>query len=104
MHGVAKFAPPELNHPTHVVVLPGGGVVVAECATSELLHLSAEGGMLGTLGARGAGASEVSAPRGLACDGEALFVADGGNGRVQKRWLTEPEVQSNLTLTLTERA
>ena len=79
-------------------------MVVAECATSELLHLSAEGGMLGTLGARGAGASEVSAPRGLACDGEALFVADGGNGRVQKRWLTEPEVQSNLTLTLTERA
>jgi hypothetical protein len=83
--------PPRLSHPTHVVVLPGGEVVVAECATSQLLHLSAEGELLGTLGARGAGASEVAAPRGLACDGEALYVADGGNGRVQKRWLTEPE-------------
>ena len=40
-----------------------------------------------------AGAVEAAAGPGLRLVrlGEALFVADGGNGRVQKRWLTEPE-------------
>ena len=33
--------------------------------------------------------AQVGGPRGLAADAEALYVADGGNGRVQRRWLTE---------------
>ena len=51
--------PPLLSHPTHVTLLPDGTVVVAECATSQLLHLTAKGELLGHIGQRGQGASEV---------------------------------------------
>jgi len=80
-----------LSHPTQVLLLPTGEVVVSESATSKLLLLSAEGVLLSEHGGRGRGPSDVHYPQGLASDGTHLYVADGQNARVVSRQL--PDMQ-----------
>jgi sugar lactone lactonase YvrE len=86
-----------LAHPTHVLALGGAGgpLLVAESATSCLRLLTSSGEILGQLGTRGTGPSDFSEPRGIATDGEHVYVADAQLRRLQKRrlpidWIRRP--------------
>ena len=74
-----------LRYPTHVAELPSGHLVVSESATSQLSVLSASGHTLRTIGERGGGPSDLYDPRGLLVHGNALFIADSHNKRLQQR-------------------
>lgn len=75
-----------LRHPSHVALLPSGELLVCECALSELKHLSTDGrDVIAAHGGSGSGPSNLRTPRGLACEGDKVFIADTQNNRVQMR-------------------
>ena len=80
--------PVSFSHPTHVSALCSGGLVVAECATSQLVVVTEDGTLMNTVGSKGRGPSDLHGPRGvLVCDG-CVVIADSLNHRLQKRQIT----------------
>ena len=75
-----------LSGPTHAVVLRNEQIVVSDSDNHRLVIYSKDGQLMRTIGKRGAGTGRFDYPRGLALhrDGDAVYVVECGNNRVQK--------------------
>ena len=76
---------PAFNEPWGVAVAPDGSIYVADTWNHRVLHLSAEGEALDSIGEYGEAQTLVSfwGPRDVAVDGDGrIFIADTGNKRV----------------------
>ena len=67
-----------------VACTSGGEVCVSESARHRIVIFSPHGEFARVVGAFGYGPGQLNCPRGLACDEEALYVADRSNHRIQK--------------------
>ena len=74
----------QFDGPTYATILPSGDLCVADTANNRLHVVSAHGVPLETIGD-----GRLRQPRGVAADGAALYVAEVGNGRLQKMRLPE---------------
>ena len=80
----APFGPDDLDAPTGVAALPGGGFAVADGGGDRVLLLDPDGRVTRAWGGRGDGAAgRFRGPMGIAAAGDALYIADAGNGEVQ---------------------
>ncbi len=81
--------------PAKVIALPDGGLAVSDVGRHRVLLLDPDGRLRQTIGGDQAGhvdgpaaRARLREPRGLACDGRRLFVADTGNHAVRALDLT----------------
>lgn len=75
-----------LSGPTHAIVLRNEQIVVSDSDNHRLVIYSNDGQLTRTIGKQGAGVGRFDYPRGLALhrDGDAVYVVECGNNRVQK--------------------
>ena len=74
--------------PIYLTTTAQGEVCVAESARHRILCFSSSGERR-VLGCFGYGPGQLNYPKGIACDNEALYVADRSNHRVQKLLLRD---------------
>ena len=67
-----------------IVCTTEGEVCVSESARHRIVIFSPRGEFARVVGAFGYGPGQLNCPRGLACDEDALYVADRSNHRIQK--------------------
>ena len=91
-----------LRRPEGVALDREGGLWVADYGHDRIVKLGLDGRVTVAAGVRGSGAGEFLGPKGIAVDPSSgrLYVADTGNGRVQRLspdgspeaswWLPEP--------------
>lgn len=74
--------------PTHLLPLPDGGLVVADSDNNRVKHFNAQGALRLTIDEH-EGERLFRNPRGLATDGEHLFVADSSHHAIRKLRLSD---------------
>ena len=87
----------QFRSPSGIIPLPSGDLCVADTNNHRLQVLSRSGEVRCIFGqGPGGGVGEFQQPTGLACDGDALYVADSGNCRLHKLALPHGEVTSTV--------
>lgn len=88
--GSYGLGPADFSMPCNMLLLHSSNVVVADGGGCRLQIFTEDGRLLRLLtSGRGEGPGQLNYPAGLATDGEALFVADRGNCRLQKLRLAD---------------
>ena len=95
-----------LSGPTHALVLPSEDVLVSDSNNHRLVIFSPAGKLVRTIGSQGAGSGRFDDPRGLALDpdGEAVYVVECGNNRVQKIRISDGEPLGKTAYRLSKSA
>jgi len=84
----------QFNSPKGVAVADSGNLFVVDRGNNRVQEITPDGSFVTAFGSAGSGEKQFSAPRGVALSGNAVFVADTENNRVQK-WLVYPNFEGS---------
>jgi len=83
--GHAGRGPGEFSYPYGLAIAPDGTALVSEYGNSRVQRIDLETGeCVGLYGVPGREAGEITAPWGVVCDGNDVFVLDSANSRLQR--------------------
>jgi len=92
--GESGSGPGQFKMPRFICTLPNGNICVSDFLNQRLQILTPSGRLEATIGEQGNTPGKLCGPSGVFCEGDHIFVAEGGNHRLQKLTLADGKAVS----------